>query len=102
MAQDAVKPITYFALKEADPLFGEAGRTIDSEIYEVLPKESRNKFKPTMKPMGRKPSWHPSNMDSTIIAMAEAPIPTPMTFADPDEDPDEDLEDEENDDDDNF
>jgi hypothetical protein len=97
MAQDAVKPICYFALKETDPLFGEAGRTIDSEIYDVLPVETRNKFKPCMKPLNRKPSWHPSNIEGTI-AMAE--IPMPMGFADPDEDPDEDLEDEEHDEDD--
>lgn len=97
MAQDAVKPITYFALKETDALFGEAGRTIDSEIYEVLPKESRAKFKPCAKPSGRiKPSWHPSNIDG-IVAMAEAPMPQVQLM---DEDPDEDIEDEDHDDDD--
>lgn len=56
MAQDPVKKLDYFQLIEDDKLFGRAGRIIDSDVYEVLPEESKKKFKePDLDP--RKKKW---------------------------------------------
>lgn len=35
----------YYILKENDKLFGDKGRLISDDIYNVLPKESKEKFK---------------------------------------------------------